>query len=202
MFVGIAAQGLASANAFLTPSTLYSDLPSWEWAARSWTETTSVGPLNSDINGMTLSDGTTLGFSQTVQIANIGSGWATWCCSYGGQVLVSYSTGSWTSEDWTISPVWGFGLFIEPDPFGVLDITMSLSDGGTLTQAVDGNAGAAFFGWVGTGVTSLNISSTSDFGVGDFFSVTPEPATFAPLVVIFAGLAFWQFKRRRDTAKA
>jgi hypothetical protein len=199
----MAAQGLAGANTLLGLSTVYSDLSTWESTVGSWTETTSVGSLGTNVNGVTLGDGTSLGFSQTVQIANIGSGWATWCCSYGGQVLVSYSTGSWTSEDWTISPVSGFGVFIEPDPFGVLNITMSLSDGGTLTQAVDGNAGAAFFGWVGPGVTSLNISSTSDFGVGDFFSVTPEPATFAPLVAIFAGLALWQFKRRRrDTAKA
>jgi hypothetical protein len=163
--------------------TMYSDLSAWEAGVGTWTETTNLGvPNGTVVAGVALSGGTDLTFVQSLQVESIGSGWATWCCGYSGNVLESYGTGSYQTENWAITPVSGFGMFIEPDPFGTFDITLTLSSGGTLTEGVAGAAGAQFFGWAGSGVTSLTISSTTDFAEGDFFSSsslspTPEPGT-------------------------
>ena len=192
IIAALAGQGVATA-------TVFSDLPSWQAAAGTWAETTSLGvPDGTVVNGVTLADGTVLSFAQPLQVQTLGTGWATWCCGYTGNILESYGTGTWSSEFWSISPVQGFGMFIEPDPFGVLAITLSLSNGDTVTQNVDGNGGAAFFGWVGGGVTGLTISSSADFAEGDFFSSTPEPAYGIPVGSFLAGLVLWQLRQRRN----
>jgi hypothetical protein len=172
---------------------MYTSLPAWEAAAGTWTETTNLGVANGTIvSGATLADGTALGFAQDLEVASIGDGWSTWCCSYTGQVLESYSTGTLTTENWTISPVSAFGMYIEPDQFETLDITLTLSSGSQVTQAVAGDAGAEFFGWVGSDVTGLTISSSSDFADGDFFSskvvATPEVSSIFLLGTLIVGL--------------
>jgi len=179
--------------------TMESSLSAWQAAVGSFTETTNLGvPNGTLVNSATLADGTSLGFAQTLQTASIGAGWATWCCGYTGQVLESYGTGSYHSENWTISPVSGFGMYIEPDPFGTFNITLGLDTGQTLTQSVSGDAGAQFFGWAGTGVTSLTISSTVDFAEGDFFSskAVPEPASLAIFGTALAGFGLIRRRRR------
>ena len=61
---------------------VYSDVGAWEAAVGTFTETTSLGvPNGTLVNSATLADGTTLAFAQTLQVASIGAGWATWCCS-------------------------------------------------------------------------------------------------------------------------
>jgi len=183
-------------------ATMYSDLAAWKAAAGSWTETTSFGvPDGTVVNGVTLADGTALTFGQSLQTATLGSGWSTWSGGYSGSVLVSYSTGALTTETWSISPVSAFGMFLEPDPFGVYNITLSTSAGGLLTQGVDGNGGALFFGWIGSGITGLTISSTVDFAAGDFFSSgaapVPEPSYLPCLLVLgAAAVLFLRFRRR------
>ena len=174
---------------------VYSDVGAWEAAVGTFTETTSLGvPNGTLVNSATLADGTTLAFAQTLQVASIGAGWATWCCSYGGNVLESYGTGSWTTENWTISPVSGFGMYIEPDNFSNYDITLTLSSGDTLTESVQGDSGASFFGWAGSDVTNLSISSADNFAEGDWFSspatatATPEPRLMLFLIVGIACL--------------
>ena len=101
----------------------------------------------------------------------------TWCCGYTGQVLADYSS---TSVSYTLgtTPVKAFGFFAEPDPYEILAITLDLSDGGTVTQDVNGEGGASFFGWVGGGVTGFTVSSSTDFAVGDLYSsiAVPEPS--------------------------
>lgn len=173
---------------------MYTSLSVWEAAAGTWTETTSLGVADTTIvSGATLADGTVLGFAQNLQVASIGNGWATWCCGYTGQVLESYSTGTLTTETWTISPVSAFGMYIEPDVFETLDITLTLSSGSHVTEAVAGEGGAEFFGWVGSDVTGITISSSSDFAEGDFFSSkvvasTPEVSSVFLLGTLIVGL--------------
>ena len=200
LVAGLASVAIAPANAAVV---VYDDLAAWKAAAGTWTETTNLGvSVGSIVSGATLADGTTLGFAENLHVQAIGSGWSTWCCGYTGQVLASYNTGGWLTEHWTISAVGGFGMFIEPNPFSVQAITMTTSSGEFITQNVDGIGGAAFFGWVGSGVTGLTISSTADFATGDWFTTAatevPEPFT---LSLFSAGLAGAVAMRRRKQGK-
>lgn len=181
-FVFIMLAAMAALSGPATAATMYSDIVAWKAAIGSYTETTSLGVADgTEVNGATLADGTALTFDQTLVVATIESGWSTWCCGYTGNVLHSYDTGPWTTETWTLSPVSGFGMYIEPNPFETLNITLTTSSNETLTLAANGDAGAVFFGWVGSGVTGVTITSTADFAVGDFFSAPaasiPEPGT-------------------------
>ncbi|MBV8220928.1 MAG: PEP-CTERM sorting domain-containing protein [Solirubrobacterales bacterium] len=157
-------------------------------------ETTLLGvPDGSSISGFTTADGVSVAVDEVVH--SIGDGWNTWCCGYVGQVLSDYES---TSVPFTLNtPVDGFGFFAEPDPYAVLSITLTLSDGGSLTQPVDGYGGASFFGWAGRDVTGFTVSSATAFAVGDFFSANvPEPSTWAMALLGFAGLGFAGYRKR------
>jgi hypothetical protein len=185
-------------------ATVTSDLTAWESAVGTWAETTNLGVSSgTNITSATLNGGATVSFP-TLTAVNIGSGWSTWSGGYTGQVLVSYSTGSLTSETWDVSSLSGFGMFLEPDPFGLYDITLTLSSGETLSESVQGDAGASFFGWVGDGVTSFTISSSADFAAGDFYtsastSPVPEPITLGLLATGLIGLGAAR-RRKADAA--
>ena len=197
----IVAVALAGAASVSRAATLETSLPAWEAAAITYSETTSFGvPDGTSISGFTTTDGVSVSVNEDV--TSIGDGWETWCCGYTGQVLADYSS---TSVSYTLNtPVTAFGFFAEPDPFEILAITLDLSDGGTVTQDVNGLGGASFFGWVGGGVTGFTVSSSADFAVGDFYSsiAVPEPSTWAMMLLGFAGLGFAGYRQRRKLAGA
>jgi hypothetical protein len=178
-------------------------LSSWEATVGTYAETTNFGvPDSTPISGFTTTDGVPVSVNETA--VSIGDGWATWSGGYTGQILADYSS---TSVTYALgAAVKGFGLFVEPDPYSVYDITLTTSDGQSLTQAVNGYAGAAFFGWTGSGVTSFTLSSATDFGAGDVFSAAggvPEPATWAMMLMGFGAMgAGLRGARRRQTATA
>jgi len=87
------------------------------------------------------------------------------------------------------------------------DITLHLSDGSEITQSVNGDGGADFFGWVGSGITGITITTTDDggFAFGDFFEgfapgaeKVPEPLTLSLFGAGLAGAA--ALRRRRKSA--
>lgn len=179
---------LAAPNA--QADSTYTSLSSWQAAVPTYTETSNLGLSNGAlVSSATLADGTILTFNQTLQATSIGVGWFSWCCGYTGQVLESYNTGSLTTETWSIAPTSAFGMFLEPDPYSTLLMTVMLNTGATISQNVNGVSGASFFGWTGSDATGVTITSSEDFAAGDFFSstiVTPEPGT---IVLMLSGLA-------------
>jgi len=160
----------------------FTSLSAWQAAVGTWTETQSLGVSNgTNVTSVTLADGTVLGLTGATQtVKSIGAGWATWCCGYTGQVIANFAA---TSVSASITPtVGGLGMFIEPNTFSMFDVTLLLNTGATITQTVDGSFGAAFFGYTGSDVTRVTISSTdtSGFAYGDFFTTpvqAPEPAS-------------------------
>jgi hypothetical protein len=172
------------------------------------------------VNGVTLADGTTLAFGDPMTVAQVGESWGSFYCSapgqcYSGQVLSSMSS---TSVNFTVSPVTAFGMYIQPAALLFeFKITLTLSDNqGTVSQVLPGSGNAAFFGWVGTGVTQFTISSepsgfgfSSGFGVGDFYSAqpainshmsAPEPGSL-PLLAA-AGIGLLAAPRRGRTRQS
>ncbi|MGH6781977.1 MAG: hypothetical protein ACREB5_07730, partial [Sphingomonadaceae bacterium] len=62
------------------------DLDDWKADAPAWLEDQQYGDEFTDITSLTLTGGPTLTFGDDVNIRTVGSGWATWCCGYTGQV--------------------------------------------------------------------------------------------------------------------
>jgi hypothetical protein len=94
--------------------------------------------------------------------------WSTWCCGYTGNV--ANVTGA-SSVTITLSGVGAFGFEAEPTSLSVHGMTVTLSNGETITDNVNGNYGSQFFGYVGNGITSITITdnSGSDFAIGNFY---------------------------------
>jgi len=204
--VAIAAAMLMSETASATVA-VYDNQTAWASAAGGpITNTTGDLRFQNTVNSITLDDGTMLALDTYVYVAHAGSlatGWETWSHGYTGTV---YSSGE-ISVSADVSAVKALGFEIEPALESSFDVTLTLNDGAVLTRPVDGKGGAAFFGWVGSGITSLTISVVaggpgSGLGFGNFFSVlqtaaVPEPLTLA---LFGAGLAGMAVARRRKNA--
>jgi hypothetical protein len=97
------------------------------------------------------------------------SEWATWSHGYCGDI---YYTGGATSLTITMpAGVSAFYAYAEPNPFGIFTITATANDGASCSASVDGYGGAAFYGFYGTGgttIASITWSSDVDFAVGEF----------------------------------
>lgn len=118
----------------------------------------------------------------------VGDGWATWSNGYTGDV---YATGE--AETATVALPAGTGafyLYAEPDQFMPFSVTATSQDGtssGPVT--VNGQSGAAYFGFYGTsGTTISTITVTTagdDFAIGEFgiakSSTSVAAIRFAPV---------------------
>jgi hypothetical protein len=112
----------------------------------------------------------TVTFSPSLYHLRVTQGWATWSHGYLGDV---YWTQGALSATLTLPPnTSAFYLYAEPNPFAVFTITATAQDGTTSGPiAVNGFAGARYFGFYGTGgerIASITVSSAVDFAVGEF----------------------------------
>ena len=197
-----AAAGALCLTAPARAVTLYSSLSDWETAAGVYAETSNFGALSgAAINGFVTGDGVSVSVHEKVQ--QVGETWGTWSSGYTGEILANFHS---TSVPFVLgTAVSAFGFFAEPDDAGTFDITLTTSDDSVLTQSVYFDGGAAFFGWTGAGISSFTVSSTDNFGVGEFFTATsfpsvPEPATWAMVLVGFGGSGAALRRHRRRGA--
>ncbi len=146
-------------------------------------------------SGVTL----TQGGSQDFFRANVPDTWSAW--SNGSQpfVLANFSDNQLILNLSANLPAFGFEL--EPNVFDIFNMKVTLSDGSTLTQAVDGDGGAEFFGWVGaTDLTSITINcdaGCSGFAIGNMVEAVPEPESVSLFGAGLIGLAAWRRRHLR-----
>ncbi len=192
----------------------YTDRSAWEAQFTSYVETSEYGDAYTTLTagtGIDVGYGESLSFAQDLDIRTLNNGWSPpWTPGYTGDVLFSgediYSmTGTFAS-----ALLGGFGFEAEPNVFSEFLITLTLDDGTSLGQIVDGAAGAAFFGWSldagDTAVTSMTITvaqGSHGFAIGRMVAAgsnpVPEPATmllFGSGLIGLAGLGRRKFLKK------
>ncbi len=115
----------------------------------------------------------------------VGKEWATWCCSYYGQVV-------WTGagndrRKLLLSGVAALGFFVEPRSLHKSKFRVTLSTGQEYYFSASGKSGAAFFGFVGYQINSISIENLSgdSFAIGDLrlveraIALPPDPNVIA-----------------------
>jgi hypothetical protein len=146
-------------------------------------------------DALALPSGNSLTFNYDVQALQVPGSWATW--SGGKTPMVLYSLYEPQIEGTFASPAEAFGFEIQPNNLVTVDITLELANGESLTQSVQGDSGALFFGWLDSaGVQSFNLSAAdgNDFAFGEMTLAIPEPQTFG--VAAGLGLAALAISRR------
>jgi hypothetical protein len=121
-----------------------------------------------------------IAFSPSLTHTTVGSLWSTWSHGYTGDVYFVAPT-----QPITITLPAGtkaFYLYAEPNVFDVFDVQATAQDGTTSGPVqVQGNSGARFFGFYGTGdaeiaTVTVTTTDTSGLAVGEF-------GIFVPLVI-------------------
>jgi len=166
-------------------------------------------PLFSDVTTLSTPLGGTLTFDAGMNHRQIGSGWATWSHGYTGDV---YFSNGRTSGTMTLAPgVGAFDFYAEPNPFQSFTITATDSSGATVTQTVSGSGGASGYGFYTTDsatISSVSISSSVDYAVGEFavaaagVTAVPEPASCTMLALGALSMAGYTWRRRKAAAMA
>jgi hypothetical protein len=152
---------------------------------------TSISSLATPLGG-------TLGFSPAVEARRIGDGWSTWSHGYTGDVYALFQ-GVLTIT--LPADTDAFYLYAEPNNFSAYNVTVTDQENDSVTQSVQGNAGAFGFGFYGTGGTTISlitvsaVSGAAGFAVGEFGIARserqpiPEPTPLALLALAALGLA-------------
>jgi len=182
----VIAGAAASANAAIVGTALGTGAPPATLGGYTMTAFPSDGTGGyAQLSSLASPRGGSVGFSPDVYAADIGSGWATWSGggTYGGGDV--YWSGGATTLAMTLpAGTYGFAFYAEPNPFAVYTITATDNEGNSVSQDVDGSAGAA--GWHaytdgGSALTSITVTSAVDFAVGEFYIAIPAPASLSLL---------------------
>ena len=124
----------------------------------------------------------TIGFSPSLSHTKVGVGWATWSHGYTGDV---YFTGGTQITITLPAGTKAFYFYAEPDQFAVFSVEATAQDGTTSGPVpVQGDSGAQYFGFYGTGAATLaSITVTSadptGFAVGEF-GINPAAGPVIP----------------------
>lgn len=176
----------------------YSDESAWlaSMSSHQITSTTTDAEYSTPTSVTVAGGGSTLtGFSSSVETHVVGSSWGSWVNQPATNGLPIYyspaTTLSFNFQGGSLSgaSVDSFGFYLEPNFYGAYGVSLSLTSGETVMQTVDGNAGAKFFGWSGSAVTTVTLtadSASGGFAFGQFYegvtAPVPEPETYAMLL--------------------
>jgi lysophospholipase L1-like esterase len=138
-------------------------------------------PLFQTVGGVAGPSGS-LAFSPSLEHLRVTQGWATWSHGYLGDVY--WTRGALTATVTLPPNTSAFYLYAEPNPFAVFTITATAQDGTTSGPiAVNGLAGARYFGFYGTGgerIASVTVTSNVDFAIGEF-GISGRPKNYVAL---------------------
>ena len=159
-------------------------------------------PTIADVTSVDSPLGGAVAFDIAMSHREIGSGWATWSHGYTGDV---YYTNGATEVTMTMpADTFAFYFYAEPTAFSTFTFTAEADDGTSVSQSVAGDSGASYFGFYGTGgtsVASITVSMSDDFAVGEFgisaTAVPLPPAAFMGLALL-AGVGVMRRRRRSN----
>lgn len=195
LLAGASALVLLTAAQGARAETVTTTLSFWQALVGSFTEITSYGTDFTTTSAVDLA-GNPMSLSDPASIRTVGSTWATWSGSYLGQVLY---TGLNTLTLTFPTPIKAIGFFTEPNIYDTFKVTFE-TENTKVSQLINGDAGAKFWGWVGDvgeKLVSVTISADSSFAVGDFYvAAVPGPLAGAGLPGVLALLGYGLWRRR------
>jgi hypothetical protein len=145
-------------------------------------------------------------FSPSVNKRQIGNGWKSWSNNYQGEV---YFTNAATTLDLKLPNLAAFDFYAEPDVFAPFKISAVAQSGITsdlLTQTVNGDAGAKYYGFYSDDpldpIQSIRITAEPDskgFAIGQLrgasTATVPSPALIPGMIAF--GFGLWRKSRSR-----
>lgn len=176
----------------------YSDESAWlaDMSSHRITSTTTDAEFSMPASVTVAGGGSALtSFSAPLTTYVVGSSWATWVNQPTTNGLPVYfssdTTLSFNFQGGALSgtPVDSFGFYLESNIRSVFNVSLGLASGQSVTQTVDGNGGAKFFGWSGSAVNTVTLTAdpaSGGFAFGHFYegvtAPVPEPETYAMLL--------------------
>jgi hypothetical protein len=161
------------------------------------TVSTVASPLGGDV-----------GLTPAAFHTRVAVGWATWSNGYAGDV---YFDGG-TTEVMTMPAGTGaFRFYVESNVFATFAITATSNGGASVTQSVNGSAGAAGYGFYATDgdmISTITVSvpggalgfATGEYSIAAALAPVPEPATLGLCGVAALILAGYGWRRWHKAA--